>query len=166
MTDILSSNFTVPPERLSVEGPDELTPDYNARFTCKASASNLPSKLTFKLTSHHNDLLDQFINEGLVEIEEHKEKWIENEQHNQGAPGWASTRSLVLKTDLLKKAAELGEHITFECQIPDPYHERRILISASKFVTLYSEYLHKIYFCNFIDLGFFTLQVCNVQRIK
>merc|ERR1719225_2092845 len=131
-------NVLFPPERLSVEGPNELTPDYNARFTCKASASNLPSKLTFKLTSHYNDLLDQFINEGLVEIEEHKEKWIENEQHNQGAPGWASTRSLVLKTDLLKKAAELGEHITFECQIPDPYHERRILISASKFVTLYN----------------------------
>merc|ERR1719225_2001624 len=131
-------NVLFPPERLSVEGPNELTPDYNARFTCKASASNLPSKLTFKLTSHYNDLLDQFINEGLGEIEEHKEKWIENEQHNQGAPGWASTRSLVLKTDLLKKAAELGEHITFECQIPDPYHERRILISASKFVTLYN----------------------------
>jgi hypothetical protein len=137
-SEALRLHVLFPPERLSVEGPDELTPDYNARFTCKASASNLPSKLTFKLTSHHNDLLDQFINEGLVEIEEHKEKWIENEQHNQGAPGWASTRSLVLKTDLLKKAAELGEHITFECQIPDPYHERRILISASKFVTLYN----------------------------
>merc|ERR1719225_372364 len=137
-SESLRLHVLFPPERLTVEGPDELTPDYEARFTCKASASNLPSKLTFKLTSHHSDLLDEFINEGLVEIEEHKEKWIENEQHNQGAPGWASTRSLVLKTDLLKKAAQLGEHITFECQIPDPYHERRILISASKFVTLYN----------------------------
>jgi hypothetical protein len=137
-SEALRLHVLFPPERLSVEGPDELTPEYNARFTCKASASNLPSKLTFKLTSHHNDLLEEFINSGLVEIEEHKEKWIENEQHNQGAPGWASSRSLVLKTDLLKKAAELGEHITFECQIPDPYHERRILISATKFVTLYN----------------------------
>jgi hypothetical protein len=137
-SEALRLHVLFPPERLTVEGPDELTPDYNARFTCKASASNLPSKLTFKLTSHHSDLLEEFVNNGLVEIEEHKEKWIENEHHNQGAPGWASSRSLVLKTDLLKKAAELGEHITFECQIPDPYHERRILISATKFVTLHN----------------------------
>jgi len=133
-------NVLFPPERLTVEGPDELTSDYNARFTCKASASNLPSKLTFKLTSHHSDLLDDLVNNGLVEIEEPKEKWIDNESQNngQGAPGWASSRSLVLKTELLKRAGQLGEHITFECQIPDPYHERRILISATKFVTLYN----------------------------
>jgi len=133
-------NVLFPPERLTVEGPDELTSDYNARFTCKASASNLPSKLTFKLTSHHSDLLDDLVNNGLVEIEEPKEKWIDNESHNngQGAPGWASSRSLVLKTELLKRAGQLGEHITFECQIPDPYHERRILISATKFVTLHN----------------------------
>ena len=138
--------FSVPPERLTVEGPDELTSDYNARFTCKASASNLPSKLTFKLTSHHSDLLDDLVNNGLVEIEEPKEKWIDNESHNngQGAPGWASSRSLVLKTELLKRAGQLGEHITFECQIPDPYHERRILISATKFVTLHSKYNFKL----------------------
>ena len=132
--------ISVPPERLTVEGPDELTPDYEARFTCKASASNLPSKLTFKLTSHHSDLLDELIDNGLVEIEEPKEKWIEQERQNDGgAPGWASSRSLILKTELLKRAAQLGEQITFECQIPDPYHERRILISATKFVTLHSK---------------------------
>ena len=82
--------FSVPPERLTVEGPDELTPDYEARFTCKASASNLPSKLTFKLTSHHSDLLDELISNGMVEIDaEPKEKWIDNDAHtdDQGAPG-------------------------------------------------------------------------------
>jgi hypothetical protein len=139
-SEALRLHVLFPPERLTVEGPDELTSDYNARFTCKASASNLPSKLTFKLTSHHSDLLDDLVNNGLVEIEEPKEKWIDNESHNngQGAPGWASSRSLVLKTELLKRAGQLGEHITFECQIPDPYHERRILISATKFVTLHN----------------------------
>ena len=131
--------ISVPPERLTVEGPEELTTEFDARFTCKASASNLPSKLTFKLTSHHSDLLDNLVNSGLVSIEEPIEKWIEGEKTN-GVPGWASSRTLIMKSQLLEKAQELGEQITFECQIPDPYHERRILVSAAKFVALYCKY--------------------------
>lgn len=128
--------FSVPPERLTIEGPDELTPGYDARFACKASASNLPSKLTFKLTSHQADLLDNLVSAGLVEIEESQEKWIDSTELS----GWSSSRSVTIKKELLEKASELGEQIAFECQVPDPYHERRILVSATKFVTLHSEY--------------------------
>lgn len=124
---------------MTIEGPDELTPDFDARFACKASASNLPSKLTFKLTSHHADLLDTLVEDGLVEIEESKEKWMDSTPEMQG---WSSSRSVTIKKELLERASELGEQIAFECQVPDPYHERRILVSATKFVTLHSEYIN------------------------
>ena len=65
---VIYSIFSDPPERLTIEGPEELTQDKEARFTCKASASNMPSQLTFKLTSHHADMLDELTKDGLVEI--------------------------------------------------------------------------------------------------
>lgn len=134
--------FTDPPERLTIEGPDELTPDHDARLTCRASASNLPSKLAFKVTSHHADLLVELVKDGLVVLEESKEKWIESRGDyldDKGASGWVTSRSVVLTSQLLARAGQLGEQISFECQVPDPYHERRILISATKFVVLFSE---------------------------
>ena len=130
--------FSVPPESLTIEGPEELTLDFDARFTCKASASNLPSKLAFKLTSHHSNLLDELVKEDLVQIEDSVEKWLEHPE--AGVSGWASSRSLVIKRDVLKQANKLGDHMSFECQVPDPYHERRILVSASKFIALESKY--------------------------
>ena len=127
-----------------IEGPEELTKDHPARFTCKASASNLPSKLTFKVTSHHADLLNDLIKDDLVVLEEPKESWVEARGdfgNENGVSGWASSRSLILRPALLERAGQLGEQITFECQVPDPYHDRRILISASKYVMLSSKYL-------------------------
>jgi len=125
----------IPPERLTIEGPEELTKEHPAHFTCKASASNLPSKLSFKVTSHHADLLSDLIKDDLVILEEPKESWVENPTLGV-ASGWASSRSLILRPALLERAGQLGEQITFECQVPDPYHERRILVSASKYVLL------------------------------
>ena len=124
-----------------------MTQDHEARFTCKASASNLPGQLTFKLTSHHADLLDELVNSGLVEIEPLKEKWIdsndglENDVQNSG---WKTTRSLILKPELLQRAGQLDGQLTFECQVPDPYNERHILKQATTFVALISK--------NFIDV--------------
>ena len=127
---------------MTIEGPEELTLDFDARFTCKASAYNLPTKMTFKLTSHNSDVLEKLINSELVVIEETKEKWVEGGSDQNGAiSGWVSSRTLIMKSQLLEKAQELGEQITFECQVPDPYHERRILVSASKFVSLFSKFL-------------------------
>ena len=112
-----------------------MTKEHPAHFTCKASASNLPSKLSFKVTSHHADLLSDLIKDDLVILEEPKESWVENPTLGV-ASGWASSRSLILRPALLERAGQLGEQITFECQVPDPYHERRILVSASKYVLL------------------------------
>lgn len=112
-----------------------MTKDHPAHFTCKASASNLPSKLGFKVTSHHADLLSDLIKDDLVILEEPKESWVEAREGSDVA-GWASSRSLIMRPGLLERAGQLGEQITFECQVPDPYHERRILISASKYVEL------------------------------
>ena len=132
---VIHSIFSDPPERLTIEGPEELTQDKEARFTCKASASNMPSQLTFKLTSHHADMLDELTKDGLVEIEPLEEKWSDN-----GNSGWKSARSVILKPKLLERSSQLGDQVTFECQVPDPYDERRILISAAKFVALISKY--------------------------
>ena len=121
-----------------------MTQDHEARFTCKASASNLPGQLTFKLTSHHADLLDELVNSGLVEIEPLKEKWIdsndglENDVHNSG---WKTSRSLILKPELLQRAGQLDGQLTFECQVPDPYNERHILKQATTFVALISKFI-------------------------
>ena len=78
-----------------------MTQDHEARFTCKASASNLPGQLTFKLTSHHADLLDELVTSGLVEIEPLKEKWIDSNDRleNVQNSGWKTTRSLILKPE-------------------------------------------------------------------
>lgn len=122
-------------------------PEKDARLTCRASASNLPSKLAFKVTSHHADLLDELVKDGLVTVEEPKEKWIESRgdfQEDKGASGWVTSRSLILSSQLLARGGQLGEQISLECQVPDPYHERRILISATKFVALFSEYIFYI----------------------
>lgn len=124
-----------PPERLTIEGPDDLTPDHEARLTCKASDYNLPSQLTIKLTSHHTDLLEELTKEGSIEVEPLKEKWSENSDKS----GWKTSRSVVLKPQLLERATELGNQLTFECQVPDPYDERRILTTAAKFVALISK---------------------------
>mgnify|MGYP001360717728 FL=1 len=89
------------------------------------------------MTSHHADLLSDLIKDDLVILEEPKESWVENRLGDAGvASGWASSRSLILRPALLERAGQLGEQITFECQVPDPYHERRILVSASKYVLL------------------------------
>ena len=76
-------------------------------------------------------------------VEEPKESWVEARgdfgKENE-VSGWASSRSLILRPALLERVGQLGEQITFECQVPDPYHERRIIISASKYVMLASKY--------------------------
>ena len=127
--------FSDPPERLTIEGPDDLTPDHEVRLTCKASDYNLPSQLMIKLTSHHTDLLEELTKEGSIEVEPLKEKWSENNDKS----GWKTSRSIVLKPQLLQRATELGNQLTFECQVPDPYDERRILTTAAKFVALISK---------------------------
>jgi hypothetical protein len=87
--------------------------------------------------------MDDLVKEGLVIVGEAKEAWIEARgDFEDQSSGWASSRTIILKPQLVDRAGQLGEQLTVECQVADPYHERRILVSTTKLVTLFSKFFH------------------------
>lgn len=141
MTTELKLNVLFPPEHLSIDGPSMLTGRQEGDFVCRASASNLPSELTFKVTSarsHDGDLLSDLLERGYLKVDKAKGDWIEGRgDDSEGEPaGWAAKKTLTLLPELAQIAGQLGDSLTVQCHVADPYNERRILIQDTKTVAL------------------------------
>ncbi len=133
-----ASFFSDPPEKIAISGPDEVDDNEPARFTCRASASNLPSKLAFKLTSEaasSADLISDLEQNGLVQVEEPEPAW-QPARGDFEDQGWATQRSMVISPQYVQHAGQYGRQLTVECFVSDPYHDRRILVSSTKYVAV------------------------------
>jgi hypothetical protein len=123
---LFSIFFAVPPQNVRVSGPQKIKPGHGqkVKFSCKSDVGNPAAELTYKvfeMTSgpFQNDILHQLVTDGVVELQESKERFVNRQQdmtennNSGGNTGWVTSREILIHPRIVRKIR--GNQLRIQC---------------------------------------------------
>ena len=118
--------FAVPSQNVIVSGPQKIKQGHGqkVKFSCKSDVGNPAAELTYKMfemasSPFQNDILYQLLTDGVVELQESKERFVNRQQdmtennNSGGNTGWVTSREILIHPRIVRKVR--GNQLRIQC---------------------------------------------------